>query len=198
MQRNVRETLIDRTVSVIAAKGLDKTTTKAIVKGTGINEAYIYKYFDSKDALLVTAFDALDEELLSEVMRHLPLMYMYEMDFMMRWRFFFTGMWRFFRRNEERCVAFIRYYYSPYFREYSAEVHQQRYAPFISGVRDAFVPGANVWMLFNHVLTTMLDFAIRVFDGAVPDDEDTEEHVFRLVYYSIVNYFKQTEERQAI
>lgn len=40
-----RNMLIARTISVIAGQGLDKTTTKAITDGTGINEAYIYRYF---------------------------------------------------------------------------------------------------------------------------------------------------------
>lgn len=41
---DVQSRLIDRTIIVIAENGLDKTTTKAIVKGTDINEAYIYRY----------------------------------------------------------------------------------------------------------------------------------------------------------
>lgn len=49
---NVRSRLIDNTIMVIAANGLDKTTTKAIVKGTDINEAYIYSHFSDKEDLL--------------------------------------------------------------------------------------------------------------------------------------------------
>lgn len=41
----MREKLIARTISVIATEGLDKTTTKAITTGTGINEAYIPSLF---------------------------------------------------------------------------------------------------------------------------------------------------------
>ena len=48
-------------------------------------------------------------------------------------------------------------------------------------------------MILNHILATMLDFAVKVFDGAVPDDEDTAEHVFRLVYFSVRQYFKREE-----
>ena len=53
---NVRDTLIDRTISVIASEGLDKTTTKAIVTGTDINEVYIYRKFENKEELLTRAF----------------------------------------------------------------------------------------------------------------------------------------------
>ena len=60
---NVRNRLIDNTIMVIAANGLDKTTTKAIVKGTDINEAYIYSHFSDKEDLLAKVFETLDEAL---------------------------------------------------------------------------------------------------------------------------------------
>jgi hypothetical protein len=36
----------------------------------------------------------------------------------------------------------------------------------------------------------MLDFAVKVYTGQMPDDEDHSEHVFRVVYRSIEQYFK--------
>lgn len=63
---DVRSTLIDQTIKVVANEGLDKATTKAIVGDTGINEAYIYKFFKDKDDLLVSSFSALDDELYSK------------------------------------------------------------------------------------------------------------------------------------
>ncbi len=66
-RQNVCATLIDRTIVVIANEGLDKTTTKAIVSGTDINEAYIYRYFKDKEDLLKKSFDTLDNELYNVV-----------------------------------------------------------------------------------------------------------------------------------
>ena len=64
--QETRQTLIAKTISVIANEGLDKTTTKAITQGTGINEAYIYRNFKSKEDLLSKTFDELDEELVNK------------------------------------------------------------------------------------------------------------------------------------
>ena len=72
--QDMREKLIARTITVIATEGLDKTTTKAITTGTGINEAYIYRHFSDKKDLLSKAFDKLDEELVAKVMQHLPVL----------------------------------------------------------------------------------------------------------------------------
>ena len=109
--QDMRQTLIARTIQVIANEGLDKTTTKAITAGTGINEAYIYRYFSDKEDLLAKAFDKLDEELVDKAMQHVSIMYMDTMEYEMRCRFYFGAMWKFLLGNREKCLAFVRYYF---------------------------------------------------------------------------------------
>ena len=195
-RQNVCATLIARTISVIANEGLDKTTTKAIVKGTEINEAYIYRFFEDKEDLLHKTFDSLDAELLEAGLKNIQVMYMAELDYEMRCRICFNKTWRFLLGNREKCLAYIRYYYSPYFVKYSSAEHKERFKPLVVKFQDAFRPEANVWMLLNHILNVMLDFSVKVYSGAVGDNEDTEEHVFRLVYYSINPYFKLKKEQE--
>lgn len=187
---STKDILLDRVVTVIANEGLDKTTTKAIVAGTGINEAYIYRNFEDKEDMISKAFDMLDSELVSQVMLNIRIMNGHDGDFEARSRIFFSGMWRFLLGNREKCLAFIRYYYSPYFKKYSAEAHKERCEPIIKEFKKIFREESNVWMLLVHILNVMLDFAIKVYDGAVPDDDDTQEHVFRLIYHSVKQYFK--------
>lgn len=192
--QDMRETLLARTVSVIAIEGLDKTTTKAIVTGTGINEAYIYRHFADKEDLLCKAFDKLDDELVAKVMQHLPVMYMRELEYEIRCRVFFTAVWNFLIGNSEKCLAFVRYYYSPYFQKYSAESHKARFKPLVDKFSDAFKDEADVWMILNHILNVMLDFAVKAINGEMPKDDDYTEHVFRVIYASVKQYFKNNEE----
>jgi len=191
---NVKEVLIDRAITVLGSAGMDKATTKAIVAGTGISEVYIYRHFANKEDLLAKAFDKLDDELVQKVMLHVHVMYIQSMAYQDRCRFFFTAVWEFLLQNQTKCTAFIRYYYSPYFAKYSAEAHKERFMPLVAKFQDAFKDEANVWMLLNHILTTMLDFAVKVYDGQLPNDGDTEDHVFRVIYYAIYPYFKRAEE----
>lgn len=187
---DVQNRLIDRTITVIAENGLDKTTTKAIVKGTDINEAYIYRYFKDKEDLLSHVFDVLDDELVTKGMQHVEVMYMQELEYELRCRVFFTAIWKFLLGNKEKCLAFIRYYYSPYFQKYSYETHKQRYAPLVMKFQDAFKDGADTWMILNHVLNVILDFAVKVHNGQMPNEDIYAEHVFRVIYRSIEQYFK--------
>ena len=193
--QDMRERLMSRTISVIAIEGLDKTTTKAITTGTGINEAYIYRHFSDKTDLLSKAFDKLDNELVNKVMQHLPVMYMEELDYELRCRIFFDAVWKFLLGNKEKCLAFVQYYYSPYFNKYSAKSHELRYTQVVDKFRDAFKADADVWMILNHILNVMLDFAVKVHNERMSSEDNYAEHVFRVVYRSVEQYFINNKER---
>ena len=188
---DVQSRLIDRTIIVIAENGLDKTTTKAIVKGTDINEAYIYRYFKDKEDLLSHVFDSLDEELFNKVMQHLPVMYMRELEYELRCRVFFEAVWKFLLGSKEKCLAFVRYYYSPYFTKYSAESHKRRYMPVVEKFKEAFKDEADVWMILNHILNVMLDFAVKAHNGQMSKEDHYVEHVFLVIYASVKQYFRE-------
>ncbi len=191
---NVKEVLIDRAITVLGTAGIDKATTKAIVADTGISEVYIYRHFANKEDLLAQAFEKLDNEFVQKAMLHIHIMYVQSLEYQKRCRFFFTAVWEFLLQNQTKCTAFIRYYYSPYFTKYSAESHKERFLPLVTKFQDAFKDDANTWMLLNHILTTMLDFAIKVYDGQLPNNEDTAEHVFRVIYHAVYPYFKRASE----
>jgi len=190
-REELRPRLIEATVQVIAREGLDKASTKQIGLTASLNEAYIYRCFADKEDMFAKAFAFLDEELVGKATTHVSVMAMPELSFEMRCWAFFTAIWRFMLGNREKCLAYIRYYYSPYFAKNSAAEHKKRYAPLVEKFRPAFQEKANVWMILNHILNTMMDFAVKVYDGAVADDADTAEHVFRLVYMSTQQYFKK-------
>ncbi len=188
--QDMRNVLIARTITVIADEGLDKTTTKAIVTGTGINEAYIYRQFDDKEDLLAKSFSKLDEEFVEKVIQHLPIMYITALDYETRCRAFFTAIWNFLLKNREKCLSYVRYYYSPYFPKNSFAEHHKRFLPVVEKFRDAFIDEADVWMILNHILNVMLDFAVKVHYDQMPKEDNYSEHVFRVVFASIKQYFK--------
>ena len=124
-------------------------------------------------------------------MQHLPVMYMQELEYELRCSIFFEAVWKFLLGSNEKCLAFVRYYYSPYFTKYSAESHKQRYAPVVEKFKDAFKDEANVWLIFNHILNVMLDFAVKVHNEQMPKEDNYVEHVFRVIYVSVKQYFRE-------
>ena len=190
-QDEMRRKLIDGTILVIARDGLDKASTKQIGVATQANEAYIYRCFEDKEDMFAQAFESLDQELFDETMRHIHIMYERDVKFELRCRAYFDLLWAFLLRNRDKCLAFIRYYYSPYFQKYSAQRHKQRFAPLVEKFKAAYQEDADVWMILNHILNVMLDFAIKVHNDQMPNDDDHSEHVFRVIYRSIEQYFKK-------
>ncbi len=193
-QELLRRRLIDGTIHVVASQGLDKATTKQIGIITKTNEAYIYRCFEDKADMLTKAFDALDEELVNKALFYVDVMNMHQLEFKTRCRLFFFAMWKFLLGNREKCLTYVRYYYSPYFSKYSAQSHRYRYKPLINRFKGAFREEADVWMILNHILNVMLDFAVKVHNGQMSKDDDYSEHVFRVVYASVKQYFKEDRE----
>ena len=130
-------------------------------------------------------------ELDAKTLQHVEVMYMRELEYEIRCRVFFAAIWKFLIGNRDKCLAFVRYYYSPYFQKYSAEKHRLRYQPLMDKFSPAFIEEADVWMILNHILNVMLDFAVKVHNGQMSSDDDYAEHVFRVVYRSIEQYFKK-------
>lgn len=189
-QEEMKLALLGSTIRVIARNGLDKTTTRAIATEANLNEAYIYRLFDCKEGLFKEVFAMLDEELVSKILKHLPVMYMDCMDLEIRLHTLFFFCWRFILGNKDKCLCFIRYYYSPYFKKYSYDEHTKRYQSVLEKMTPAFRKKSNVWMLLNHILNTMLDFAIKVFNGDIKDNDNTAEHVFIVIYSSVKPYIE--------
>lgn len=196
-QDEIRHKLIGGTIHVIAEGGLDKATTKQIGTETSVNEAYIYRCFAGKEDMFSKAFDYLDDELASVTMQNVAVMHMADIEFQQRCRFFFYKVWVFLLSNKEKCLAYVRYYYSPYFKKYSHDSHKARFTPLIEKFRPAFIDEADVWMILNHMLNVILDFAVKVHNGHMSDEDNYSEHVFRVIYASVKQYFKKVHDSEA-
>lgn len=186
----LRQGLIDGTIHIIAKEGLDKASTKQIGLATSLNEAYIYRCFKDKEDMFAKAFASLDDELVEKMMQHVAVMYMRELEYETRCRFFFIAIWRFLLGNRDKCLTYVQYYYSPYFVRYSAEEHKQRFEPLIDKFSDAFRDESDVWMILNHILNVMLDFAVKVHNNQMQNTDNYAEHVFRVIYHSVRQYFR--------
>ena len=159
-----------------------------------MNEVYIYRYFEDKEDLFSKTFDYLDEQLFEKIMQHFSVMDIQDMEFELRCRFFFFSIWSFLLGSREKALTYTRYYYSTYFMKYSCTAHQRRYQPFLEKIKPAFKEEADVWMILNHILNVILDFSVKVHNGQMSSEDNYAEHVFRVIYVSVKQYFKQAKE----
>ena len=138
-------------------------------------------------------FDMLDAELENVIMQNMDIMYISTIDIEMRARDFFFKVWNFLLGNKEKCLAYVRYYYSPYFGTYSVEAHRERFKSVVEKFKPVFIDEANVWLIMNHILNVMLDFAIKVHNNQMPSNDNYAEHIFRVTYRSVEQYYKKEE-----
>ena len=160
-ERNAKQAFIEGTVRVVARDGLDKTTTKAIATEAGLSEAYIYRCFESKEALLCAPWKDRAFQL-------------------------WSASWRFILGRKDDCLFYLRYYYSANCRTYAYEEHLQCFQELFAAVEQTFKPEANVNMLLHQVFDTMLSFAARVLGGEMPDDDATTQWAFEQIYSFVV------------
>lgn len=111
-ERNAKQAFIEGTVRVVARDGLDKTTTKAIATEAGLSEAYIYRCFESKEALLCAAFHMEDVAFAYFLKQNLVGIHIQNTPWKDRAFQLWSASWRFILGRRDDCLFYLRYYYS--------------------------------------------------------------------------------------
>ena len=202
-EADISAILIDNAIHLIAQGGFEKATTKNLAhygkapKDFKMNEVYIYRLFGSKEKLYQSAFLCLDKEFVQIIYKSLEdigdITLATKKDFYKM----FLNVWQFVLKNEQRCRCYVRYYYSVYFNGKTSEKHKQHFATLLSKFSPLFIEEADVKAIMHSILTTFLDFAIRVHNGALIDNEENRPHVFNVLYCIMITYLKNPD-RSAI
>ena len=133
-ERNAKQAFIEGTVRVVARDGLDKTTTKAIATEAGLSEAYIYRCFESKEALLCAAFHMEDVAFAYFLKQNLVGMHIQNAPWKDRAFQLWSASWRFILGRKDDCLFYLRYYYSANCRTYAYEEHLQCFQELFAAV----------------------------------------------------------------
>lgn len=196
-EAEVRELLIENTIRLIAEGGFEKATTRAITysapmpEGIKLNEVYIYRLFGSKERLYEEAFDRLDHELVYVLLSALKKVERFDEEPREQIRVIFSEVWRFLLDNEVRCRSYIRFYYSVYFRGVTLSAHNKLFSSVVGEFAPLFKEEADVKSVMHSILTTMLDFAVRIFNGDLADTKENELHIFNVIHSTVAMYQKR-------
>ena len=192
----IRELLIGNAIRLVAEGGFEKATTKELAHCSGtlpdlkMNEAYIYRIFGSKEELFRSAFISLDDELVYSFSIATEMIGGFETCPKEKLLKFFEMTWKFIMHNEEKCRYYVRFYYSVYFKGTALLSHRTHMAGIISELSCLFKEEADVHSILHSVFTTILDFAIRVYNGELEDNDINRPHIFNVLYCMMSTYFK--------
>ena len=194
----IREALIENTIHLIAEGGFEKATTRNIAQygnhdlGVTLNDAHIYRIFGSKEALYGEAFARLNDELFAFMCRGFDKVDFVNKPIKGELHRLFVNLWNFVLAKEPRTRAFTRYYYSIYLKEASLRRHREAFDVVAGRMKAIFKEEADVNAIMHNILTSILGFAVRVFNGDILNSESNTEHIFNVLYSSLVPYLKES------
>lgn len=199
-EAEIKELLISNAIHLIAEGGFEKATTKNLTyystepSGIRMNEVYIYRIFGSKEALYQEVFSTLERELYYTLKDSVKELEGFKGKTKETLQIVFMKVWQFVLKNEERCRCYVRYYYSIYFKGESLETHQKHFTSIVKSFNPLFKEEADVISIMHSVFTALLDFAIRVYNGELEDNEINRPHIFNVLYCMMMTYFKDSEK----
>lgn len=183
------------TMKAVRQYGLEGVRIQNVSEFAGISPGTIYRYFDGKEQLLVECFTYVDKQA-AAIFEHLhfnPLTLFADPLGAIR------GLWlpyfRFWTSHPDETVFYHRFRDSAFFPKYDKSRDVTHFKTFIGMVR-AFkrvfpnLDRINQDLLWLHVLTSTVMYAKYVVEGILPNSQDTEDTVFRLLTTGLSGYLK--------
>lgn len=187
---DTRLALINSTIHTISEVGIDHATTKLLATNADVNEVYIYRIFGGKEELFKETFTFIDKDFSAALLKFLPIVYDRRLDIKLRFQKLFEKVWQYALEDKERCSFFIRYYYSRCYTNLISEERKIIYAKVMKKFDTAFPYGTDTWWLFNHILDVIFSSAVKILREEIPDNEQTKEKIFELIYSAMQPHLK--------
>ena len=187
--------IIFAAMKAVRQYGLEGVRVQNVSELAGISPGAIYRHFEGKNQLLEECFTYVDRQA-AEIFEHVKLdPQRIRTDPMGAVRDLWLPYFRFWTAHPDETVFYHRFRDSVFFPPYDKGRDAAYFGAFIGSVR-VFMrtfPGLhqmNQDLLWLHVLTSTVMYAKYVVEGVLPNDQETEETVFRLLTTGLSSYFK--------
>lgn len=189
-------------IKAVRQYGLEGVRIQNVSELVGISAGAIYRHFESKDQLLVESFTYVDRQA-AEIFEHLKFQPMLMLTDPMG---AVKGLWlpyfRFWTSHPDETVFYHRFRDSAFFPQYDRGRDVAYFETFI-GMVHAFkkvfpsLDRNNQDLLWLHVLTSTVMYAKYVVEGALPDNQETEDTVFQLLTTGLSGYLKPDQPQES-
>ncbi len=182
-------------IKAVRQYGLEGVRIQNVSELAGVSTGAIYRHFDGKEQLLVECFTYVDKQV-AAIFEHLkfnPLSML--TDPMGAVKRLWLPYFRFWTSHPDETVFYHRFRDSAFFPIYDKSRDITYFKTFI-GMVHAFkrvfprLNRINQDLLWLHVLTSTVMYAKYVVEGALPNDKETEDTVFRLLTTGLSGYLK--------
>lgn len=192
---DTRTRIIRSAMKAVRQYGLEGVRVQNVSELAGISSGAIYRHFDGKDQLLLECFVFVDKQAAAifERLKFDPqVMVTDPMEAVKRlWLPYF----RFWTSHPDETVFYHRFRDSACFPQYDKTrdvTHFRAFIRMVCAFKKQF-PGLdrmNQDLLWLHVLTATVMYAKYVVEGILPNNQETEETVFRLLATGLSSYLQ--------
>ncbi len=188
--------IIMAAMKAVRQYGLEGVRIQNISELAEISPGALYRYFEGKSQLMVECFTYVDKQAAAifEHVKFNPLAMVTDPMGVVKslWQPYF----RFWVSHSDETIFYYRFRDSAFFPQYDKSRDVSYFGTFIGMVQsfqNAFpsLKRINQDILWLHVLTTTLLYAKYVVEGVLPNDQETEDTVFRLMTSGLSGYLKR-------
>jgi len=190
---DARTRILSATMQAVRKYGLEGVRIQNISELSGLSPGALYRYFDSKEQMIVESFTCIDKQA-AEIFEHIEFdpqaLISSPMEAVKNlWLPYF----RFWTSHPDETVFYHRFRDSMFFPAYDGSRDTSYFRAFSQMARTFMytfpsLHRLNRNLLWIHVLTTTVLYAKYVVEGVLPNNEETEETVFRLLSTGLSSY----------
>lgn len=187
--------IIYAAMKAVCQYGLEGVRIQNVSKLAGISPGALYRYFDSKDQMLVECFTYVDRQA-AAIFDHLTFSPATMLtDPMGAVKSLWLPYFRFWTSHPDETVFYHRFRDSAFFPKYDRTRDFTYFNTFIRMVhlfKKVFpaLDQMNQDLLWLHVLTSTVMYAKYVVEGTLPNSQDTEDTIFQLLTTGLSGYLK--------
>ncbi len=191
--------IISAAMKAVRQYGLEGVRIQNISKLAGVSPGALYRYFDSKEQLMMECFTYVDRQAAgifdcmkfdSRIMLTDPVEAV---------RSLWVPYFRFWLARPDETVFYHRFRDSAFFPAYDKSRDASYFDNFV-GMVQAFLEAfpslrqINQDLLWLHVLTSTVMYAKYVVEGALPDNQETEDTIFRFLTEGLSGYLISNQD----
>jgi AcrR family transcriptional regulator len=192
---DTRTRIIFAAMKVVRQNGLEGARIQSVSNVAGISPGALYRYFESKDQLLIESFVYVDKRA-AAIFDHVKFDPKEVItDPMGAVKSLWQPYFRFWVAHPDETIFYHRFRDSAFFPKFDKCRDASYFSSFAGMVHDfleAF-PGLrqiNQDLLWLHVLSSTVMYAKYVVEGVLTDNQETEDTVFRLLTTGLSGYLK--------
>lgn len=187
--------ILSAAMKAVRQYGLEGARVQNISELAGISPGAMYRYFKSKDELMLACFTHVDRQA-AGIFEHLnfdPMTMLTDPTGAVR--SLWVPYFRFWVAHPDETVFYHRFRDSTFFPKYDKIRDASYFGSFVGMVR-AFMNtfpslrGINQDLLWLHVLTSTVMYAKYVVEGVLPNTQETEDTVFQFISEGLSGYLR--------